>query len=175
MSNIHYFQRYSQAENVATNNTLLLFSRLYQDSPNKFKAFLNELLDAPNLEAGITFNQQEKSENSVPDGIVSQTSFKITIETKLHKNFNLDQLKNHLNSFSNETIKVLLSLSPTMPDSEKQNEIKKVAKEKDSVIKYIPTTFKKIVGIFRNVISDYDFEPKRDNRRLRKAIVWNLL
>ncbi len=40
MSEIHYFQRYSQKENVITNNTLLLFSRLYNHSPQKFNLFL---------------------------------------------------------------------------------------------------------------------------------------
>lgn len=29
MSKVHYYRRYSQPENVATNNTLLLLSRLY--------------------------------------------------------------------------------------------------------------------------------------------------
>ncbi len=29
MSKVHYFRRYSQPENVATNNMLLLLSRLY--------------------------------------------------------------------------------------------------------------------------------------------------
>lgn len=33
---IHYFQRYHQKENVATANTMLLLSRLYSYSPNKF-------------------------------------------------------------------------------------------------------------------------------------------
>ena len=37
---VHYFQRYSTKENVATANTMLLFSRLYSYSPNKFFDFL---------------------------------------------------------------------------------------------------------------------------------------
>ncbi len=35
MSNIHYFPRYSQKENMVTNNTLLLFSQLYNNSTVK--------------------------------------------------------------------------------------------------------------------------------------------
>ena len=60
MSSIHYFQRYSQPENVDTNNTLLLLSRLYHESPNKFKAFLNDLLNDYDIEAGIQFNKQKR-------------------------------------------------------------------------------------------------------------------
>lgn len=37
---IHYFQRYHEKENVATANTMLLLSRLYQYSSDKFFRFL---------------------------------------------------------------------------------------------------------------------------------------
>ena len=33
---VHYFQRYHSKENVATANTMLLLSRLYSYSPEKF-------------------------------------------------------------------------------------------------------------------------------------------
>ena len=129
MSSIHYFQRYSQPENVATNNTLLLLSRLYQHSPNKFKGFLNELLGDTDLEAGILFNQQERGRGSIPDGNLSQTSFKVAVETKLHQNFSVPQLTGHLNSFNNEEHKILLSLSPKLPATplltQIENEIQK--------------------------------------------------
>ncbi len=115
MSSIHYFQRYSQAENVATNNALLLLSRMYQHSPNHFKGFLNDLLDDTDLEAGILFNQQERGKGSIPDGSISQISFKVVVETKLHQQFSVQQLTGHLNSFGKEENKVLLSLSPKLP------------------------------------------------------------
>ena len=86
MNTIHYFQRYSQRENVVTNNTLLLFSRLYTHNPYSFGGFINECLDAP-LGVGVSFVQQKRasSKGSVPDGLISQSSFKIVIETKLYK------------------------------------------------------------------------------------------
>lgn len=37
---IHYFQRYHSKENVATANTMLLLSRLYSYSSDKFFSFL---------------------------------------------------------------------------------------------------------------------------------------
>lgn len=39
---IHYFQRYHKGEDVDTANTMLLLSRLYAYSPNKFFQFLKE-------------------------------------------------------------------------------------------------------------------------------------
>ncbi|MEI6490090.1 MAG: hypothetical protein WCP52_14055, partial [Bacteroidota bacterium] len=150
MSSIHYFQRYSQPENVATNNTLLLLSRLYQDSPNKFKGFLNDLLDDNDLEAGIQFNQQQKGKGSVPDGNLSQVSFKVVVETKLHKHFSLQQLTEHLNSFGTEQHQVLLSLSPKLPDNSLKLQIESAVSSFNSqnktAIKYLPTTFQEIVS-----------------------------
>lgn len=162
MSSIHYFQRYSQPENVATNNTLLLLSRLYQHSPNNFKGFLNDLLDDTDLEAGILFNQQNRGKGSIPDGNISQTSFKVVLETKLHQQFSVQQLKEHLKSFGKEENKILLSLSPKMPSSPLQKqikaEVKKFNKLNNTTVKYIPTTFQSIVEKFRNTLEDYDYD-----------------
>lgn len=162
MSSIHYFQRYSQPENVATNNTLLLLSRLYQNSPSKFTGFLNDLLGGADVEAGIFFNQQERRKGSVPDGSLSQTSFKIVIETKLHSNFSVQQLTEHLNSFGNEEQQILLSLSPKISDNslklQIENEVQKFNIANSKSIKYIATTFQQIVDKVTNVIEDYDFE-----------------
>lgn len=162
MSSIHYFQRYSQKENVATNNTLLLLSRLYQDSPIKFRGFLNDLLDDNFLEAGINFNQQVKGKNSVPDGSLSQVSFKVVIETKLHEYFLLQQLIEHLESFDKEQYQVLLSLSPKEPDNslklQIESEVAKFNAAHNTTIKYLPTTFQEIVNKFKNSIEDYDFK-----------------
>lgn len=162
MSSIHYFQRYSQPENVATNNTLLLFSRLYQHSPSKFKGFLNDLLDDTDLQAGVFFNQQEKGSSSVPDGIINQTSFKVIIETKMHQGFSVPQLNGHLQNFDKEEFQILLSLSPLLPDQNLQGQISAAVKQhnlsKTTNIKYIPTTFQQIVEKFNNVLEDRDYE-----------------
>ena len=162
MSSIHYFQRYYQPENVATNNTLLLLSRLYQHSPNKFKGFLNDLLGDTDLEAGIQFTQQKKGKGSIPDGSLSQSSLKVVIETKLHKHFSLEQLKEHLSSFGQEEHQVLLSLSPKQPENSLQQKIigtvKKYNNQNQLSIKYLPITFQEIVTKFGNSIDDYDYE-----------------
>ncbi len=74
MSKVHYFQRYVQRENVVTNNTMLLFSRLYHHSPLKFKKFLESLIEFE-VEVGVNFSQQERNLSSTPDGIIAQESF----------------------------------------------------------------------------------------------------
>lgn len=162
MSSIHYFQRYSQPENVATNNTLLLLSRLYHHSPNKFKLFLSELLDDKDLEAGIAFNQQVQSASSVPDASITQSSFKILIETKTHKFFNGSQLKSHLEAFNNEEYKLLLLLSPKKPDSSAltsfENEVNSHNVANKTNIRLISTTFHSIASNFRKVINPHEFE-----------------
>ncbi|MDX9694651.1 MAG: hypothetical protein RBT49_02570 [Bacteroidales bacterium] len=162
MGSIHYFQRYSQPENVATNNTLLLFSRFYHYSPEKFKGFINDLLNDYDFEVGIQFNQQQKNESSVPDGSISQTSFKIVIETKLHKFFQLEQLLEHLKSFGAEKNQVLLSLSPNEPNASFKEklftEVENFNNKNKTKIKYIATTFEAIVDKFNNSIEYNDYE-----------------
>jgi len=149
---------------------LLLFSRLYQLAPIKFKDFINDLLDDINFEAGINFNQQNKISNktnrassTIPDGSINQSSFKVVIETKLfHKNFSVQQLIGHLEDFGNEENQVLLSLSQKKPEIKLKetinDEVQKYNRKTNKRIKFICTSFKEIVEKFINTLNDYDFE-----------------
>ena len=61
MTDIHYFPRYSQRENVITNNTLLLLLRFYNHDQFKFAKLMRHLLrdDADVAGAiGLQFKQQ---------------------------------------------------------------------------------------------------------------------
>lgn len=69
---IHYFQRYHAKENVATANTMLLLSRLYQYSSDKFFRFLKSEFFSDSFEPEIVFNLQEKSVDSIPDATITQ-------------------------------------------------------------------------------------------------------
>lgn len=162
MSKIHYFQRYSQKENVVTNNTLLLFSRLYHNSPTKFSQFLNELTKGLDINVGINFNQQEKVKGSVPDGTITQESFKIVIEAKLYDWFTSTQLINHLKSFKKESSQVLLTLSSeVINDNERQSVINSIGEyniSNSTNINFIHITFKDLIISFKEVINDYDIE-----------------
>lgn len=63
---IHYFQRYTQKENVATANTMLLLSRLYKESVSKFFNFLQTLLslNENNFEVNFTLQEHNKKKCS---------------------------------------------------------------------------------------------------------------
>lgn len=162
MKAVHYFQRFSQPENVSTNNTLLLFSRMYQYSPFKFKVFINELLGDSDINAGIIFKQQESNYNSIPDGSISQESFKIVIETKLYNSFSVKQLIKHCNSFGDSNLKILLSLSPgIIQNTEILSNLKKYNQDNNVNVRHVHVTFKQIIESSRNVIDASDFEFKQ--------------
>lgn len=110
MSRIHYFQRYSSAENTVTNNTLQLISRIYSYSP-KAAAKLISQLTGQDIYIGLEITQQTRSGASVPDGTILQRSFRVCIETKVDAVLNIDQLKRHMGNFRSEDIRVLAIVS----------------------------------------------------------------
>ena len=81
---IHYFQRYHSKENVATANTMLLLSRLYSYSSDKFFRVLKSECFQDSFDPEITFDLQSKSKESVPDATITQEGFKIV-------NFNISE------------------------------------------------------------------------------------
>lgn len=159
---IHYFQRYHSKENVATANTMLLLSRFYAYSSDKFFRFLKSEIFSDAFEPEIIFNLQEKSKNSVPDATITQESFKIVVETKMSDWFSTDQLIRHLSSFGEERFKVLISLAPTKMSEEKKEDFETKLKEHNTFLKYpiihLNTTFEKIVEGIQGFIDDKDFE-----------------
>jgi len=129
MADIHYFQRYSKKENVVTNNTLLLLSRVYHYSPSICEDILNALLDDENLSIGPSFVQQEGGQStrgtrSIPDGTISQPSFRVIIETKRHGVSSAGPLIRHLDQFRDADTQVLLLLDKHDPSDEIAEEVK---------------------------------------------------
>ena len=164
MGDIHYFPRYSQKENMVTNNTLLLFNRLYQHHTYRFKQFINLILEDSDLELDTTvkFSQQVKGISSVPDAIIEQESFKIVIETKLYSQQNLPQLLGHLNSFSNEDKQILLLINTNSISQIYRQQIEKEInlynQSHKTSIQFAFTTFKEICKKFKEVLNPYEVE-----------------
>ena len=163
MSKIDYFQRYHQKENVVTNNTMLLFSRLYHHSPKKFEMFLQSIVDSSiELKIGVRFAQQEKSSKSVPDGIITQHSFKIAIETKLGNDFGTAQLLNHLECFKDEEVKILIALSSRPFETSNLENLKERVKNynisNQTKIAFVALTFNDVIKAFKEQVNDYDLE-----------------
>lgn len=158
---IHFFQRYHSKENVDTANAMLLLSRLYSYSTTKFFTFLEKILPE-NAEVELLFNLQEKSKDSVPDATITQSSFKVVVETKLHGNFWLKQLENHLQSFKGEDYKVLLTLDPSQMNRQMKEELDKLISvynnTNNSNVVHQHLTFEELVNAVYNVIDERDYE-----------------
>lgn len=159
---IHYFQRYHNKENVATANTMLLLSRLYQYSSDKFFRFLKSEFFSDSFEPEITFNLQEKSKMSIPDATITQESFKIVVETKMFDWFYLDQLIKHLESFHGEKYKVMLTLAsePMAEDTKRDFDarLKEYNTTQDHPVIHINTTFEAVANAIQDVIDDKDYD-----------------
>lgn len=164
---IHYFQRYHQGEDVATANTMLLLSRLYQYSPDKFYLFLQSIC-APNavwdFNPELSFNLQVNAPNSRLDAVISQQSFKIAVETKLSDWFQKGQLQNHLDVFGKERYKILMTLAPVHMASDKMKAVARAIaahqeeKGYELPIIHVNITFGEIVSAYQDVLDDRDYE-----------------
>lgn len=156
MSEVHYFPRYHKQENVITNNTLLLFNLFYQKSPSLFGAMLNALLgDQLDLKVGVRMVQQEASKRGgIPDGSISQESFKILIETKTNQSAWDDQLLRHLDGFDGAHKKCLLLLNPERVEPNQAIQ----ARAKELGVRVFARSFENVVHAANAVISDRDFD-----------------
>lgn len=159
---IHYFQRYHEKENVATANTMLLLSRLYSYSSDKFFRFLKSEFFSDSFEPEIIFTLQEKSVDSIPDATITQEGFKIVVETKMSDWFYSDQLMRHLKSFGDEKYKVMITLAPELMAEGKKSEFERQLKEYNASqthsVFHINTTFEELAGAIQEVIDDRDYE-----------------
>ena len=159
MSNIHYFQRYHTEENVHTANAMLLLSRLYNYSPDKFYAFIETLIsndDKVDLEMQIEMQYKNGDVRTIPDAVIAQDSFKIVVETKLYNNFRLEQLQGHIDAFRDEHYKVLLTIDCEDLTDEIKNKIAELCKGKN--IKHKHVTFASLIDNIREYIDDRDYD-----------------
>jgi len=162
MGKVHIFQRYSQRENLVTNNTLLFLSRLQDYSNKKFEKVINAILQENNLilNIGVNFYQQERGANSVPDGNISQDEFKVAIETKLFDNFSLSQLKDHVKSLFKESGKnrILLALSKSEVSKEIKSQVISYLKSINSDIKFASISFSGLIELVSQNIAEYEID-----------------
>lgn len=165
---VHYFQRYKQKENVDTSNTMLMLSRFYEYNPDKFFILLNNLILKEDETPELSFDLQQSinGNESIPDAIISQKSFKVVVETKLYNQFAENQLIKHLNQFNNEDIKVILTLDPKPMKKDlfkKFNEYLEIYNEKNYgkvPVKHINITFKDLINAMDEIIESNDYAIK---------------
>ena len=157
MSTISYFQRYSQKENAATNNTLLLLRHIYRERPTKFEALIEALTEDDNsIRIGPHFRQQVKVKNSIPDGGISQTSFEIMIEAKRGSKLDLAQISEHARGLSEKIAqeKILFTLTRSRPGLTQLDKLKKIQREFGISISSI--TYEDILHAARSITADHE-------------------
>lgn len=143
-----------------------MLSRLYNYNADKFFSMLNTLILGEDESPEISFDLQVAGDESVPDAVISQKSFKIVVETKLYNQFNKKQLMNHLEQFGTEDIKVLLTLDPKpmklQLHKELDEDIRKYNKENIGKIvhpiKHVNLTFEGLVNAMEDIVDDRDTE-----------------
>ena len=165
MMNIHYFQRYHNKENVVTANTMLLLSRLYNYSSDKFYRLLKTYFFGESFEPEISFALQERSDESVPDAAILQPSFKIIVETKLHNQFSLDQLEHHMGSFRDERYCVLFTLDPKPMQEKMLEKVEEMIAQHNlssgkTLISHKNMTFEMLIDAVQEELDERDYEMK---------------
>ena len=151
---------------MVTNNTLLLFSRLYNNSTDKFKRLINAILEESGLELDTTviFKQQEKGKGSIPDAVIEQESFKVVIETKLYGQQNIEQIEKHFNIYSHEDKQVFLWVNKEpISEAYRQEIIESINAfntNKGTTITFSATTFRDICRCLKDIILEYDIQMK---------------
>jgi hypothetical protein len=121
MSEVSYFQHYSQRENHLTNNTLLMLRHIYRHSVAKFENLVAEIMGDANTQIGLVFNQQVKAHDSIPDAVIQQSALNIYIEAKKDGCLDVEQLARHVSSIQkaghDAKSSVLVGLTKKMPGS----------------------------------------------------------
>ena len=162
MSEIRYFPRYSQRENIVTNNTLLLFRHLYEVSRDAFARFIGRLGAEDDEVAqevgqiasaiGLNFAQQIGTGKSIVDGWIEQKPLKIAIETKLGSGFWMDQLARHAGVLRDSPDnRLLLLLNPTRLINPSVEDVRR--KIQDATVLHV--TFADIVSAANECFADY--------------------
>lgn len=159
MSRISHFQRYSQRENHATNNTLLILRYFYQYSPFKLQKVLRDLLEDANLSIGLEFKQQIKENASTPDGLISQKPMCIYIETKLWDNLDFDQIRRHIEGIARADVipalnPILIGLTKSALDEKAKEKFTALAEEKG--VTFAALTFTQIAETLREYCADHE-------------------
>lgn len=148
MTEINYFQTYSQKENHVTNNTLLMMRHLYRLSPLKLEDMLHSILETDKINLGPSFIQQVRGAHSVPDAVIEQSPLYICIEAKLGNDLTTEQLEAHLESikekYANPIPTFLIGLTRDTLDGCTYSNFKESAK-KEYGVTFGTTTYEELI------------------------------
>ncbi len=160
MSGISYFQRFSQRENHATNNTLLMLRHFYQHSPRKLNLVLSSLLDSEELDVGLIFEQQKKGTDSVPDATITQRAIEVHLETKRDGRLDKKQIRNHISTIQNSPQiggqRILFGLTRSPISENDRKELRELAKK--AAVTFRSITFAEVVDALRDACASHETE-----------------
>jgi len=159
MTSLHHFQRYSAPENVATNNTLQLISRIYSFSPIKAKQFLTKLLEIE-VNIGLDIYQQSRAKSSVPDGIIAQRPFRIVIESKMGSSLGVGQLVRHCDAFGEHEQGILVALTKTQISSVDKVKITEAISARRKDVTFCTVTYEDVCDVALENVQDFEYELK---------------
>ncbi|MBE7635242.1 hypothetical protein GUA87_00165 [Sneathiella sp. P13V-1] len=156
MTQVSFFQRYSQRENHVTNNTLLLLKYFYEYDTRKLQSTLTELLENE-LPIGLSFGQQVRQEGSVPDGLIMQRGFQILIEAKLDANLTSEQVVAHVKGAKkqNDVDTVMLGLTSSPPSKGTIEKIEEQLKHTANTI-FRAITYTDLIEALRNACDPHE-------------------
>jgi len=157
MSEVSYFQTYSQRENVATNATLLLLSHVHRIAPNLFESFLTNITE-DEFPVGPSFLNQESKlgGKSVVDAVIRQAPFEINIETKRGGDLDEGQCIRHMDGMKLEQRpgpNLLLAITKTNIPEQVYNRLSEAAVARN--LTFAATTFEQIHHFLDSQTEDF--------------------
>ena len=157
MGSTHYFQRYSQKENLLTNNTLLLLQHFYKHDANRFEEFLRGLVENTiDISVGPSFEQQINTGESVVDGQIRQKSFNLVIEAKPHGNLRSSQLKKHLRGFKEHENNLLMVITKDSLSEHEEEEYQYQLNKVSSKVNFCAVTYEDIILELNESVYDHE-------------------
>lgn len=158
MGRVSYFQRFSQRENHATNNTLLVLRHFYRAAPHKMNGLLNELCETE-FSVGLQFQQQIRGDHSVPDALISQSPLQIFVETKRGGYLDREQIEAHAHSIAAHSdrlgSRLLIGLTKDPITDVDRKSLAELAAD-IAGIQFVAITFSDIVTALRGACADYE-------------------
>lgn len=160
MTSLHFFQRYAQPENVATNNVLLLLRLIHQARRGAFESLMQGLLEddsALAIDVGPTFHQQVRGPTRIADGLIRQRGFDLLIETKRGDSFDVDQAIGHLEQIRSSPNPVLLLLGRQPVDKAPSLARLFAAADSEPKVRVFVRSFKQLIDQCRAIaVADAD-------------------
>jgi hypothetical protein len=156
VTRLNHFQTYSQPENHATNNTLLMLRHALRLGSARFERILSALIDGLGFTVGPAFTQQDRATRSVPDGFIRQDAFQIWLEAKRGGEVDEPQILAHIDHASTVAggrgDRVVLAVTRHVLAKKTVDRLRLLAENRD--VTFAACTFEEIVAAVRSQLRE---------------------